>query len=106
MAFTTALFLPDPANWGFPEQALLSAFAMGCDLIAVAREAMLSIGCIQAQRCQSGICPAGVATNHPWLMAGLTCIRSRCLANHLITLRTEILKLCHSRSAPPFAHHR
>ncbi|MGD9746572.1 MAG: glutamate synthase-related protein [Verrucomicrobiales bacterium] len=85
---------------GFPEQALL-AFAMGCDLIAVAREAMLSIGCIQAQRCQSGICPAGVATNHPWLMAGLDPqLKSVRLANYLITLRTEILKLCHSCGVP------
>lgn len=32
---------------GFPDRAVV-AIAMGCDLINVAREAMLSIGCIQA----------------------------------------------------------
>src|SRR5205823_4294739 len=34
---------------GFPESALL-ALGLGCDMINVAREAMLAIGCIQAQR--------------------------------------------------------
>ncbi len=46
---------------GFPETALL-AFALGCDLVNVAREAMLAVGCVQAQRCHTGRCPAGVAT--------------------------------------------
>ncbi|MFT5412327.1 MAG: hypothetical protein ACI9NC_005065, partial [Verrucomicrobiales bacterium] len=40
------------AKLGLPEKAFL-AFAMGCDMVAVAREAMLSIGCIQAQECHS-----------------------------------------------------
>src|SRR5262249_32436786 len=38
---------------GFPEQAML-ALALGCDMINVAREAMLAIGCIQAQQCHTG----------------------------------------------------
>ncbi|MBE8432222.1 FMN-binding glutamate synthase family protein, partial [Leptospira interrogans serovar Pomona] len=37
---------------GFPDRAIV-AFAMGCDLINIAREAMMSIGCIQAQRCHT-----------------------------------------------------
>ena len=49
---------------GFPEAGLF-AFALGCDLLAVAREAMLAIGCIQAQRCHTNHCPTGVATQHP-----------------------------------------
>ena len=53
---------------GFPEAALL-ALALGCDMINVAREAMLSIGCIQAQRCHTGHCPTGVATQNAWLDA-------------------------------------
>ncbi|MEQ8210185.1 MAG: FMN-binding glutamate synthase family protein [Lacipirellulaceae bacterium] len=78
---------------GFPEQALL-AFGMGCDLIAVAREAMLSIGCIQAQRCHTGFCPAGVATQNKWLMAGLDPqLKSARLANYLVSLRKELLRL-------------
>ena len=49
---------------GFPESALF-AFALGCDMIGVAREAMLSIGCIQAQRCHTGHCPAGLRPTIP-----------------------------------------
>src|SRR3712207_7871367 len=33
---------------GLPDNAVV-AFALGCDLVNVAREAMLAIGCIQAQ---------------------------------------------------------
>ena len=55
---------------GFPDTALL-AFALGCDAVNVGREAMLSIGCIQAQRCHTGRCPTGVTTNSKWLMRGL-----------------------------------
>lgn len=79
---------------GFPEQALL-AFGLGCDAIAVAREAMLSIGCIQAQRCHTGFCPAGVATQNKWLMAGLDpTLKSARLANYIVSLRKELLRLC------------
>ena len=46
---------------GIPENALL-ALAMGCDMINVGRTAMFAIGCIQAQRCHTGRCPTGVAT--------------------------------------------
>jgi glutamate synthase (ferredoxin) len=79
---------------GFPEQALF-AFALGCDLIAVAREAMLAIGCIQAQRCHTGVCPTGIATQNRWLMRGLDpTLKSARLANYIVTLRKEVLQLC------------
>ena len=55
---------------GFPDRCIVG-FAMGVDLINVAREAMLSIGCIQAQKCHTGFCPAGVATQNMWLQRGL-----------------------------------
>jgi glutamate synthase (ferredoxin) len=55
---------------GFPDRCIV-AFAMGVDLINVAREAMLAIGCIQAQKCHTGHCPAGVATQSTWLQRGL-----------------------------------
>ena len=81
---------------GFPVQALF-AFALGCDMIAVGREAMMSIGCIQAQRCHTGICPAGIATHNKWLMAGLDPdLKSARLANYVVNLRQEILKLAHT----------
>jgi glutamate synthase domain-containing protein 2 len=81
---------------GFPEQGTL-ALAMGCDLINVAREAMLSIGCIQAQQCHTGNCPTGVATQSEWLMGGLDpTLKAARLANYLLTLRKELLALSHA----------
>lgn len=81
---------------GFPETALL-AFGMGCDMVNLAREAMLSIGCIQAQRCHTGHCPTGVATQSRWLMSGLdpTHKASR-FANYVVALRKELLELSHA----------
>ena len=79
---------------GFPEAALLS-FGMGCDMIAVAREALLSIGCIQAQRCETGKCPTGITTHNRWLVRGLDpTSKADRLANYIVTLRKEILRLC------------
>ena len=78
---------------GFPEAGLL-AMALGCDMIHVAREAMLAIGCIQAQQCHTGHCPTGVATQNRWLMRGLDpTSKAARLANYLITLRKEMLAL-------------
>jgi glutamate synthase domain-containing protein 2 len=81
---------------GFPEQGLL-ALALGCDMINVAREAMLAIGCIQAQECHTGHCPSGVATQSNWLAYGLDPTRkSARLANYLMTLRKELLQLANA----------
>ncbi|MCL4126587.1 UNVERIFIED_CONTAM: hypothetical protein GTU68_060033 [Idotea baltica] len=81
---------------GFPQESLL-AMAMGADMIYVAREAMLAIGCIQAQICHTGKCPTGVATQNKWLMRGLDPTdKSARLANYLTILRKEILQLCHA----------
>ncbi len=78
---------------GFPETGLL-ALALGCDMINVAREAMLAIGCIQAQRCHTGHCPTGVATQNKWLMRGLDpTLKSARLANYIVTLRKELQSL-------------
>ncbi|MCA9188684.1 MAG: FMN-binding glutamate synthase family protein, partial [Planctomycetales bacterium] len=78
---------------GFPETGLL-AFALGCDMINVGREAMLAIGCIQAQRCHTGHCPTGIATQNKWLMSGLDpASKSHRLANYVVALRRELLQL-------------
>ena len=78
---------------GFPQQSML-ALALGCDMVNVAREAMLSIGCIQAQECHTGNCPTGVATQREWLVGGLDpTLKSARLANYLLTLRKEMLSL-------------
>ena len=55
---------------GLPDNAVVG-FALGCDMINVAREAMLAIGCIQAQKCHTDTCPTGVATQNAWLARGL-----------------------------------
>ncbi len=85
---------------GFPDSALF-AFALGCDLINVGREAMMSIGCIQAQRCHTGRCPTGVATQSRWLMRGLDPeLKSSRAANYLVALRAELLALVRSCGVP------
>ena len=85
---------------GFPQSALL-AFGLGCDLISMAREPMLAIGCIQAQRCHSGHCPTGVATQSKWLVRGLDPTdKSARLANYVMTLRKELLGLSRACGVP------
>ncbi|HEX8509600.1 MAG TPA: FMN-binding glutamate synthase family protein, partial [Propionibacteriaceae bacterium] len=41
---------------GLPDNAIVG-FALGCDMVNIAREAMLAIGCIQAQKCHTDTCP-------------------------------------------------
>ena len=81
---------------GLPAQAL-KAFSMGADMINVAREAMLAIGCIQAQRCHTNLCPTGVATQNKWLASGINVpIKSERFYNYVKTLRKEIIEITHS----------
>jgi glutamate synthase (ferredoxin) len=78
---------------GFPDTALM-AFALGCDLINVGREALLAIGCIQALRCHTNRCPTGVTTQNWWLSRGLDPeLKSVRVANYVVTLRKELLAL-------------
>ena len=89
------VFLGSGRN-GLPVSALL-AFVLGCDGVNVGREAMLALGCIQAQRCHTGRCPTGVTTNSRWRQRGLdpTLKSVRC-ANYIETLRRELLELTHA----------
>jgi glutamate synthase domain-containing protein 2 len=50
---------------------IIKCLALGADLVYSARAMMISLGCIQALRCNSNICPAGIATQDKNLMAGL-----------------------------------
>jgi len=85
---------------GFPQAALLG-FGLGSDMINVGREAMLAIGCIQAQRCHTGFCPTGIATQNKWLMRGLDPeLKSARLANYLVSFRKELLRLCRACGLP------
>jgi glutamate synthase domain-containing protein 2 len=50
---------------------LFIQLALGADFVFGARGFMFSLGCIQAMRCASGQCPAGVTTHHKWLQRAL-----------------------------------
>jgi len=81
---------------GFPAKAAM-AFAMGVDVINVAREAMMSIGCIQAQICHTNRCPAGVATQSKWLQRGIDIpLKSERAAQYFKTFRKELLEITHA----------
>ncbi|MEZ4779127.1 MAG: FMN-binding glutamate synthase family protein [Flavobacteriaceae bacterium] len=81
---------------GFPAKAAM-AFAMGADCINVAREAMMSIGCIQAQVCHTNRCPSGVATQSKWLQNGINIpLKSERLAQYFKTFRKELLEITHA----------
>jgi glutamate synthase domain-containing protein 2 len=81
---------------GFPEKTVM-AFAMGADMVNVAREAMMSIGCIQAQKCHTNTCPVGIATNNKWLESGLNPeAKSVRFYNYVKTLSKEIIEISHA----------
>ena len=81
---------------GFPDRAIV-AFAMGADMINIAREAMLSIGCIQALKCHTDKCPAGIATQNPWLKNAINPkVHSLRYARFVESLRNEVLAVTHS----------
>jgi glutamate synthase domain-containing protein 2 len=78
---------------GLPESALF-AFALGCDMVNVAREAMLAIGCIQAQICHTGRCPVGVTTQNRWLQRAIRPgDKAERLAGYVTALRGELYSL-------------
>jgi glutamate synthase (ferredoxin) len=78
---------------GVPENAVV-AFALGVDMVNVGREAMMSIGCIQAQRCHTDHCPTGVATQNPWLVRGLDPeLKSVRAANYVKSMRRDLWKI-------------
>ena len=62
---------------------------------------MLSIGCIQAQKCHTDTCPTGVATQNAWLSRGLDPqSKSVRFTNYIKTLRRDLVKVaeaCGSR---------
>ncbi|MCL4150685.1 UNVERIFIED_CONTAM: hypothetical protein GTU68_035333, partial [Idotea baltica] len=81
---------------GLPSSTMM-AFAMGVDLINVARESMLSIGCIQAQICHTNRCPAGIATSKKWLQAGIDpTMKSERFYHYNKSLRKEVLEITHA----------
>jgi len=81
---------------GFPAKAAM-AFAMGADCINVAREAMMSIGCVQAQVCHTNRCPTGIATQNKWLQNGINVpLKAERLAQYFKTFKKELIEITHA----------
>jgi len=81
---------------GFPAKAAM-AFSMGADCINVAREAMMSIGCIQAQSCHNNTCPTGITTHNKWLQAGINVKDKAERVNFYFTkFKKELLEITHA----------
>lgn len=74
---------------------LIRMMCLGVDVCYAARPFLLSLGCIQALRCNTNDCPTGIATQDPHLMNGLvvTDKRTRVRNFHEQTLKgvAEIL---------------
>lgn len=77
---------------------LMRMLAHGADVCNAARAFMLSIGCIQAQRCDTNNCPTGVATQRQDLVKGLVVSQKKQkVANyHRRTLKTlrDLMAAC------------
>jgi glutamate synthase domain-containing protein 2 len=81
---------------GFPAKAAM-AFSMGADVINVAREAMISIGCIQAKVCHNNTCPTGIATQNKWLQRGIVVPeKADRLASYFKKFNKELLEITHA----------
>jgi glutamate synthase domain-containing protein 2 len=61
---------------------MIKRFSLGADLCYSARSMMMAIGCIQALRCNSNDCPAGVATQDTNLEKGLVVTHKRKRVTH------------------------
>ncbi len=88
------------ARLGLPHRAA-AAMALGCDMVNVAREAMLAVGCIQAQRCHTGNCPTGVATQRRLRERGLVVSdKAPRVARYVAALRQELLRIARACGEP------
>ena len=84
------------AKLGFPDRAIV-AICLGADLINIARESMMAIGCIQAQQCHTGHCPTGVTTHDFKLQRGLVPkVQADRFAHYVSSFRNELMALTHA----------
>jgi glutamate synthase domain-containing protein 2 len=77
---------------------ILKVIALGANSCYSARGMMMSLGCIQALKCDSGECPVGIATQRPSLYKGLniTDKRARVASFHKNTVKAvlEMMEAC------------
>src|SRR5690625_4883138 len=85
------------------------ALSLGADLIYVARAAMNTVGCINAAKCHTNLCPVGITSHLPHLEAGLVVQEKRFrVANYLRTMREGLYMLgasCGIDSPSKFSYH-
>lgn len=77
---------------------ILKAIALGANVCYSARGMMMSMGCIQALKCDSGKCPVGIATQQPSLYKGLSITDKRARVanfhNNTIHATIEMMEAC------------
>ena len=70
------------------------ALSLGADLIYVARAAMNTVGCINAAKCHTNLCPVGITSHLPHLEAGIAVEEKRFrTANYFTTMREGLFML-------------
>ncbi|WP_368652844.1 glutamate synthase-related protein [Ornithinibacillus sp. 4-3] len=70
------------------------ALSLGADLIYIARAAMNTIGCINAMKCHTNLCPVGITSHLPHLEKGVVVEEKRFrTANYLATMREGLYML-------------
>lgn len=78
----------------FSPDRMAIALAMGADLVNVARGFMITVGCIQALKCNANICPVGVATTDKNLEKALVIDEKKYrVVNYVITMREGLFRL-------------
>ncbi len=73
------------------------ALAAGADFVVSARGFMLSLGCIQALKCNKNTCPTGITTHDPRLQKGLVVARKHSrVARYARSIISEVETIAHS----------
>lgn len=74
---------------------VIRLMCLGADVVYSARSMLLSLGCIQALKCNTNTCPTGIATQNPSLSKGLhvptKTLRVKNYHNETIKVVSEIL---------------
>ncbi|MEZ4217170.1 MAG: glutamate synthase-related protein [Myxococcota bacterium] len=93
----------------FSADRIAIALSLGADAVNIARGLMISVGCIQAQKCHSNQCPVGVATTDEKLMKALVVDEKKFrVMNYIVTLRAALASLTAAaglRSPTEFTRH-
>ena len=71
--------------------------AIGADIVHIARGFLFSLGCIQALRCHTNTCPAGITTQNRWLQSGLDAAdKAVRVMNYSAALERDLLMITHA----------